>query len=150
MVKIAVATNDGKIIDEHFGRAKSFQVFEVEDTGDFRFIEERNIIPHCPGDPDVDHSADAAVKQLTDVDAVFVSRIGPGAAKSLEDRGIRAFALSGPVDRALTAYGKRHRLIKGKTPGAPRGFIPVPNDPQTGGPFPGEVCGAPGGCSGCR
>ena len=62
------------------------------------------------------------MKQLTDVDAVFVSRIGPGAAKSLEDRGVRAFALSGPVDRALTAYGKRHRLIKGKTR-APHGDL---------------------------
>jgi nitrogen fixation protein NifB len=136
MLKIAVATSDGLNIDEHFGQAKSFRVFEVDESGDFSFIEVRQIIPHCPGNVTDAHPADAAVERLVGVDAVFVNRIGPGATKSLEERGIRAFALSGPVDRALVAYGKRHKLIDADIPGLQLGF-------PTGG---GGSCGCSGGC----
>ncbi|HEY6007665.1 MAG TPA: NifB/NifX family molybdenum-iron cluster-binding protein [Geobacteraceae bacterium] len=136
MLKIAVATSDGQNIDEHFGRAKTFRIFEVEESGAFSLVEERKIIPHCPGDSVVAHAADATVEKLVGVDAVLVNRIGPGAAKSLEARGIRVFALSGPVDRALTAYGKRHKLIDADISGVSTGFAP-------GG---GGSCGCSGGC----
>ena len=125
MLRIAVASSDGKTIDEHFGRAKSFRVFEVEDSGDFRLIEERHIPLSCSGSANAGHPADAAIERLTDVDAVFANRIGPGAAFRLEERGIRAFVLEGPVDRALSAYGRRHTLMRGKPPGTqdPHGIL---------------------------
>ncbi len=125
MLKIAVATSDGKNIDEHFGQARVFRIFEVAEDGTFQLLEERPITPHCPGDPEVVHAADATVEQLADVNVVLVNRIGPGAAQTLEERGIRAFALNGPVDRALTAYGKRHKLIDAKIPGVSQGFTTI-------------------------
>jgi len=117
LLRIAVASSDGKTIDEHFGRAKFFRVFEVEDSGDFRLIEERHIPLSRSGSANAGHPADAAIEQLTDVDAVFANRIGPGAAFRLEERGIRAFVLAGPVDRALSACGRRYKLMRGKPQG---------------------------------
>ncbi|MBI1921007.1 MAG: dinitrogenase iron-molybdenum cofactor biosynthesis protein [Geobacter sp.] len=136
MLKIAVATSDGTSIDEHFGQAREFRIFEVDDSGGFQLVGVREIRPHCPGDPAVAHSADATVEQLGGVDAVFVNRIGPGAARNLEEKGIKAFALSGPIDRALAAYGKRHSLIDAKIPGVSQGFTPAG----------GEPCGCSGRC----
>jgi len=136
MLKIAVATSDGQKIDEHFGQAKSFHIYDVAEDGTFQLIEERHITPHCPGDPAIGHAADATVAQLADVDAVFVNRIGPGAAETLAGRGVKAFSLAGPIDRALTAYGKRHKLIDVKIPGLSQGFTTVG----------GDSCGCSGKC----
>ena len=48
---------------------------------------------------------------------MLVSQIGPAAAASLSGRGIKSFAVKGGVDRALTAYGKRHKLLDLEIPG---------------------------------
>lgn len=129
MLKIAVATSDGRNIDEHFGQAGVFNIYDVADDGTFQLLEERRITPHCPGDPKVGPAADATVAQLADVEAVFVNRIGPGASQSLAGRGIKAFSLAGPIDRALTAYGKRHKLIDVKSPGVSQGFTTAGGGP---------------------
>ena len=136
MLKIAVATNDGQKINEHFGQAKVFHIYDVAEDGTFQLLEKRHITPHCPGDPNVGHTADTTVAQLADMDAVFVSRIGPGAAETLAGRGVKPFPLAGPIDRALTAYGKRHKLIDVKIPGLSQGFT-------TAG---GESCGCTEKC----
>lgn len=136
MLKIAVASSDGSAVDEHFGRARTFRIYEVEDDGSSRLVEQRDIRPGAEGA----HGSDAAVEQLGDVNAVLVAQIGPNAQNALALRGIRSFALGGPVDRALVSYGKRHRLLDLKVPGLSPGYSPE------------KRCG--GGCSsksgGCK
>ncbi len=124
MAIIAVATSDGKNIDVHFGQATSFQIFDVALDGSYKHLEEREITPLGPSG-ESNHAA-ATIEQLPDVDVVLVSRIGTGPTRALEGRGTRAFALSGPVDVALSAYGKKQRLFKIKQPGEvlPSQFIP--------------------------
>lgn len=124
MVKVAVATTDGTLIDEHFGQANRFILYAVEEDGSYRELESREI-KHPPQDHARAHSADTTVEQLRDVDAVLASQIGPAAAANLAGRGIKSFALKGSVDRALASYGKRHRLLDLEIPGVtgcgPRG-----------------------------
>lgn len=124
MAIIAVATSDGKNIDVHFGQATSFQIYDVALDGSYKHLEEREITP-VGASGEFSHAA-ATIEQLPDVDVVLVSRIGTGPTRALEGRGTRAFALSGPVDVALSAYGKKQRLFKIKQPGEvlPSQFIP--------------------------
>lgn len=117
-MKIAVATSDGVTINEHFGQSKSFHIYELSGDGSFDRKEVRTIT-HAPSDPARAHAADLAVEQLADVDVVLAQQIGQGAVASLQSRGIKAFALKGAIDRALTAYGKRHRLLEVHIPGYP-------------------------------
>jgi nitrogen fixation protein NifX len=134
MLKIAVASNDGSTVDEHFGRAKAFYIYEVEDDGSSRLLEHREIKPGAEGA----HGSDAAVEQLGDVNAVLAVQIGPNAQGALTRRGIRSFALGGPVDRALASYGKRHRLLDVAIPGIPKGYSPEKRC--------GSGCSPKGGC----
>jgi nitrogen fixation protein NifB len=137
MLKIAVASNDGSTVDEHFGRAKAFCIYEVEDDGTSRLVEHREIKPGA----EAAHGSDAAVEQLSDVNAVLVAQIGPNAQGALTRRGIRSFALGGPVDKALASYGKRHKLLDVTIPGIPKGYSPE------------KRCGSGSGCStkgGCK
>ena len=122
MLRVAVASNDGVLVDEHFGRAKAFRIYEVAEDGASRLLEERAILPHGKGTTETAHASDATVEQLSDVDAVLVAQIGPGAQSSLTRKGIRSFALGGPVDRALSSYGRRHKLLDSKIPGIPAGY----------------------------
>ena len=125
MAIIAVATSDGKTIDVHFGQATSFQIYDVALDGTYKHLEERKISPAEPGSAESSH-AFATIEQLSDVDVVLVSRIGTGPTRALEGRGTRAFALSGPVDVAISSYGKKQKLFKIKKPGEvlPSQFIP--------------------------
>lgn len=142
MLKIAVATSDGVNIDVHFGQAKSFHLFEVAEDGTYHLIEHRRLTSREPGDPIPLHAVDATIEQLSDVDVVLSNRIGPGPTHSLEAEGIRTSALSGPVDKALTAYGKRHKLFGKRIPGVTR-----PEDFNIKG-CGGGGCGKHGGTCG--
>jgi predicted Fe-Mo cluster-binding NifX family protein len=142
MAIIAVATSDGTHIDVHFGQATSFQIYDVAYDGTYKHLEHRTITPAGEGG-EAGH-ASATIEQLPDVDVVLVSRIGTGPTRALEGRGTRAFALSGPIDVALTAYGKKQRLFKIKQPGEvlPSQFIPG----KCGGCGGGGGHGKGGGC----
>jgi len=116
MARVAVATSDGVVIDEHFGRAREFRVYDVNSSGGYRQIEVRSI-GHVAWDEARVQSADTAVEQLSDVDAVLALQIGQSAAVTLSGRGIRCFAVRGEVDRVLSTYGRRHDLLNRQIPG---------------------------------
>ncbi|QXE91396.1 hypothetical protein KP001_02290 [Geomonas subterranea] len=115
-MKVAVATSDGVTINEHFGQAREFRLYRVEDDGSYELLQVR-AIPNAPLDPARTHTAETTVEQLADVDVVLVSQIGPHAVASLGARGIRSFTVKGSIDSALTAYGKRHKLLDLDIPG---------------------------------
>jgi nitrogen fixation protein NifX len=110
MVKVAVATSDGININEHFGQAREFYLYHVQEDGTFRLLEVR-AIGNAPLDAARAHTAEITVEQISDADVVLVSQIGPHAASSLAARGIKSFTVKGAIDRALSAYGKRHKLL---------------------------------------
>ncbi len=122
MLHVAVASSDGISVNEHFGRADMFYIYEVNDDGSFRLAEERTITPASPGEAGAGHGADATIEQLGDVHAVLVAQIGPGAQSSLNRKGVRSFALGGPIDKALSSYGRRHKLLDATIPGMPAGY----------------------------
>jgi nitrogen fixation protein NifX len=122
MLKIAVASNDGITVDEHFGRAKTFRIYEVEDNGASRLLENREIKSLPSVSPEPAHGADATVEQLSDVNAVLALQIGPNSQQSLSERGIRSFALKGSLEKALSSYGRRHKLLDVNIPDIPKGY----------------------------
>lgn len=113
MAKVAVASTDGLTINEHFGRAKEFWIYEVNEKGAYIFLERREV-PQII-DPVHKHTASIVAKLLADVEVVLVARIGPQAELELLSVGAFALAISGSIDKALEAYGKRGRYILHKT-----------------------------------
>ncbi len=100
--KIAVASSDGKFINEHFGRSKQFLIFEVEDTGEYRFLELRKNIPPCNSGEHGEDQMDKTILSLADCRIVLVSRIGPGAERKLQAKGIRSYSVPDFIEDALT------------------------------------------------
>ena len=111
MYRIAVASSDGVTINAHFGQAGEFLIYAVDDGGAFNLLEKRRIAsPDEAGKPH-QHGAKSVADQLADVDVVLVNQIGLGAIEALQEKGIKSFVLKGPIDKALTAYGKRGKLF---------------------------------------
>ncbi len=99
--KIAVASTDGKVVNQHFGRAEKFYILEVNDENEFYYIEERENTASCIGGTHSDEGLALTVKRLSDCRYVLVSQIGPGAEYALNKKGVTAFAISHYVDEAV-------------------------------------------------
>jgi predicted Fe-Mo cluster-binding NifX family protein len=88
--RVAVATTDGRFIDTHFGHADRFDVYELGDGG-VGFVETRRSAAACSRGRHEDSAFDAALAALGDCEAIFVSVIGYGAARYLNQKGMRVF-----------------------------------------------------------
>ncbi len=115
MVKVAVASTDGIVVNQHFGRAKEFYILEVnEDDGKYNPVEKRNVDSVCQGGNHDDAQLAAAARQLSDCQIVLVSRIGNRARYALEDAGIDAYEIPGIIGESvdkLVRYRKVQNLI---------------------------------------
>jgi hypothetical protein len=56
-MKIAITTSDGIKVDQHFGKADSFHIYEIK-NGDIKAIEKRVVTPYCASDSSDQPSAD--------------------------------------------------------------------------------------------
>ena len=107
LLRVAVASSDGKIINQHFGQAKQFLIFDVDDNGDYEYIELRENIPTCCGGNHSAASMESTLKLIEDVDIVLVSQIGPGASQSLISNGIQPYIMPIFIDEALKKLGSK-------------------------------------------
>jgi predicted Fe-Mo cluster-binding NifX family protein len=103
-MKLAVPTQDGTSISGHFGRSKSFLVFEVEDhkiVG--RSMRENTFTAHAKGEcqgpehHEQPHGHSEIVEALRDCEAVLCYGMGWRAAEALKEGGIQVFVLQEEV-----------------------------------------------------
>lgn len=103
-IRVAVATKDRTQIDEHFGQAEVFTVYDVSAAG-VTLVEPRAVAHYCNGDSN-DDRRDAIVRALADCRAIFAARIGDGPRKKLAAAAIEpvdAYAFE-PVEASLSAW----------------------------------------------
>ncbi len=90
-VLMAVATNGGGIINQHFGHAKEFLVYEASEM-DVRFIGHRKVDLYCSGDKtcgETETTLEKIIKTLNGCEAVLCSKIGYEPWEMLEEAGIQ-------------------------------------------------------------
>jgi len=88
-VLVAIATKGGGRINQHFGHAKEFQVYEVTAKG-IQFIGHRKVEEYCQGGFGEDATLDGVIAALEGVDVVLCSKIGDCPKDSLKAAGIHA------------------------------------------------------------
>lgn len=108
--KIALATYSGENIDLHFGRCTRFQVAEVTDNESWEYVDEIDTGLACNGECGHENIEKVADK-LSACKYALSSRIGPGAARILLNKGIKALEVEIEIDQAiekLMIYDKAH------------------------------------------
>lgn len=93
--RIAFASTDGTYIDQHFGSARIFHVFDL-DGDSYTPLGARRTAALCRGN--CEGGFEHLLQTLADCDAIFVGRIGPGAAAFMIRHGKRVFEAAGPVE----------------------------------------------------
>lgn len=114
--KVAVASSDGKVVNQHFGRAEQFLIIEVDEEGLFKLVEVRKLNRVCNNGEHDEEDMQKRVSELTDCKYVLVSRIGQGAENILEAKGISAYEIPDFIEDALTkliSYVEINKLIYG-------------------------------------
>ncbi|HOP40376.1 MAG TPA: NifB/NifX family molybdenum-iron cluster-binding protein [Geobacteraceae bacterium] len=105
---IAVASRDGKEINEHFGLAGLFYIYEVKcDTVILK--GEKKVEKYCSDDPD--HGIrkpvlQATVEALKDCRALVCAQIGQAPQLELERLGMDVYAVPGPITTTLVELAK--------------------------------------------
>jgi len=89
---IAVATKGGGKVNEHFGHASEFQIYEVSAQG-AKFVGHRRVDLYCQGGYGEEDSLPTVIRAINDCHAVFVAKIGGCPKDDLKKAGID------PVDR---------------------------------------------------
>lgn len=113
--RIGIASSDGIVVNQHFGRARQFIIIDVEENGDTSIVEQREVCPVCEGGVHDDNRLEEAVRHLTDCNYILVSRIGQGASYALERQGIAVFELPGLIEdsiKKLIAYIEIQNLLQ--------------------------------------
>jgi len=109
--RIAFASN-GEYIDQHFGSARYFQVYDLADNGNHAHIETRKMEALCTDS--CDGGFDHLLKALNDCDAVFINKIGQTAAAFMISQGKRVFEASGRVEDIMAKLAEENFLEEEK------------------------------------
>jgi predicted Fe-Mo cluster-binding NifX family protein len=104
-LRVAVASSDGKFINQHFGHAEQFLIFDIDNEGNYEYLELRKNDPTCSGGNHTAGSMKNAVGVLDGVKVVLVAQIGPGASQNLLLNGIQSFSVPTYIDEALEKLG---------------------------------------------
>jgi predicted Fe-Mo cluster-binding NifX family protein len=102
-MQIAVASKTGTEVDQHFGHAQRFLVFDYA-SGNPQPIREVTVEPYSSAD--VDHPFrpepfNAIVSALAGCKVVVTEMIGAGPKQELEKAGIKSIVTTGPIAAAL-------------------------------------------------
>ncbi len=100
MPRVAVASTDGKYINEHFGRAKAFYIVDLSENG-YSYVETREVSPCCKNHDHNESDFDKVINTLSDCDGIFLSRIGAIASAYLISHGLRVFEAPGFIDDVM-------------------------------------------------
>ena len=123
-IMIAIATKGGGRVNEHFGHAREFQIYELS-AGGAKFVGHRRVDLYCQDGFGDDDKLETVVRAINDCAAVFVAKIGSCPKEGLLKAGIE------PVDRyahefieqSAIAYFKDYlaKAARGEIQHTPRG-----------------------------
>lgn len=105
---IAVASKDGKEINQHFGHAERFLIYEVKD-GDAKLVDERKVERYCSYDaehPLRGHLLHGIAEALAGCRAVVTAQMGEHPKGELEKLGVETFMTCGPIKLTLVELAK--------------------------------------------
>ncbi len=102
---VAVASNEGILVNQHLGEADRLYVFKETPNG-YKLVNQRVTPPKGSGDERWEELANV----LSDCRAILVGGIGPKPSKILGKSGIKVVEMSGLIDQGMDAIYKGTEL----------------------------------------
>ena len=108
-MKIAIASTDGKVINEHFGRANRFMIFEVCPQH-YEYKEWRKVQRCCHSGEHEFKAFEEVARVLIDCMAIVVAKIGESASHYMESKGFIVFEAPYWIEDVLQKMIEEHLL----------------------------------------
>ncbi|MEA3548304.1 MAG: NifB/NifX family molybdenum-iron cluster-binding protein [Thermodesulfobacteriota bacterium] len=105
-MQIAIVSTDGKNVNEHFGRAESFLIYEMGEDG-LTMIGETKTAPLSVGDQSHQFNQehfDLVVNALGKCSRVYCTRIGDRPRQELEKLGIMPVIYAGVIEGVTLSH----------------------------------------------
>lgn len=104
MARVAIASIDGKSVNEHFGKAAFFHIYDLSEDG-YDKVEIRDAVAACQHTRvHSETNFDRIISLLSDCDALLVQKIGESAAAYLISKNVRVFETAGEIDAVLRKF----------------------------------------------
>ncbi|MDR0917459.1 MAG: dinitrogenase iron-molybdenum cofactor [Oscillospiraceae bacterium] len=114
-MRIAFATGDGRVADQHFGQTPSFDIVEVNtDDYTWAYIETRANSAAHGGESDKHGQVETGIAAIVDCDVVIAARVGVHVQRLLTPRGIQVLEQTGVISdltERYILYLKRQRQL---------------------------------------
>jgi nitrogen fixation protein NifB len=130
--RVAVATKGEGLVNQHFGHAREFLVYDVDREGT-RMVGHRKVEQYCVGGDGEEDVLTDVLRTLSDCSAVLVAKVGHCPRGQLAAAGIEPvtdFAFE-PIDASLLGWLARcsERVSAGEVPPPERRAEPTPIPP---------------------
>jgi nitrogen fixation protein NifB len=102
-ILVAVATKGGGLVNQHFGHAKEFQIFEV-DANDAKFVGHRKIDHYCQSGYGEEATLEHIIKAISDCKAVLVSKIGHCPQEELQKAGLQTVEAYDVIEKVAREF----------------------------------------------
>jgi nitrogen fixation protein NifB len=102
-ILVAVATKGQRTVNQHFGHAKEFQIYEVDGI-EAKFVGHRKIDHYCQTGYGEEATLDAIIKTISDCKAVLSAKIGPCPQDQLRAAGIQPVEGYDLIDKLALEY----------------------------------------------
>ncbi|MBD2357333.1 nitrogenase cofactor biosynthesis protein NifB [Tolypothrix sp. FACHB-123] len=109
-ILVAVATKGGGLVNQHFGHAKEFMVYEV-DGSSAKFVGHRKIDHYCQSGYGEEATLDNIIKAISDCKAVLVSKIGHCPQEELQKAGLQTVEAYDVIEKVALEFYDQY--IKG-------------------------------------
>jgi predicted Fe-Mo cluster-binding NifX family protein len=106
-LKLAIASKDGIAINEHFGHAKQFWIYQVTPE-QCLLLEKREVEHYCLGNHASKTAMEKILETIKDCNAVFIVKIGDGPIEKLQAIGVKSvcdYAYEA-IEASLLAYAQ--------------------------------------------
>lgn len=106
-ILVAVATKGGGLVNQHFGHAKEFQIYEV-DANDAKFVGHRKIDHYCQSGYGEEATLEHIIKAIADCKAVLVSKIGNCPQEELRKAGLETVEAYDVIEKVAREFYDKH------------------------------------------
>ncbi|MDY6937787.1 MAG: nitrogenase cofactor biosynthesis protein NifB [Cyanobacteriota bacterium] len=108
-VLVAVATKGGGLVNQHFGHAKEFMIYEV-DANDAKFIGHRKVADYCQGGYGEDAALEGIINTIADCKAVLTAKVGPCPMTKLQNAGLIVVEAYDAIEAVAREFYNTHVL----------------------------------------
>ncbi|HBE18467.1 MAG TPA: nitrogenase cofactor biosynthesis protein NifB [Cyanobacteria bacterium UBA11149] len=108
-ILVAVATKGGGLVNQHFGHAKEFQIYEV-DANEAKFVGHRKIDHYCQSGYGEEATLEHTIKAISDCKAILVSKVGECPKADLQAAGLIVVEAYDVIEKVARAFYDLHIL----------------------------------------